>query len=153
EYTEEFHNLASRVDWQEDILVYWFKDGLNNNLYMACLACGAPNLLHEWYLMAEEVEIDMAHNQYRSGRAWRRSPPQGKFRPSPNPEEESPTPQGDLSQSESNLEDNPIRLGKRPNRNTHSTPKTVYPQLREGEEVAALLDLGCIRCLINPTLV
>lgn len=58
-------DLACHIDWPEDILVSWFKDGLNNDLYNACLAQGAPNRLHDWYVLAEEVEMDMARNQYR----------------------------------------------------------------------------------------
>lgn len=67
------------MDWPEDVLVSWFK--LNDNLYHACLACGAPNHLHKWYILAEEVEIDLARNQYRARRTWKRSPPQGKREP------------------------------------------------------------------------
>ncbi|XP_034289355.1 uncharacterized protein LOC117675117 [Pantherophis guttatus] len=44
-----------------------------------CLAHGTLNCLHEWYLMAEEAEIDMTQN--RTSRAWRRSPPRGKQEP------------------------------------------------------------------------
>lgn len=82
EYTEEFRDLTCCMDWLEDILVSWFKDGLNDDLYNACQAQGAPNCLHDWYVLAEEVEMDMARNQYRVGRVWKRSPPQGKQEPS-----------------------------------------------------------------------
>ncbi|XP_060541565.1 zinc finger protein 213-like [Pantherophis guttatus] len=81
EYTEEFWDLACRVHWPEDILVSCFKDGLSDDLYNACVARGAPNDLHEWYVTAEEAEIDMARNQYRAGRAWKKSSPQWKQEP------------------------------------------------------------------------
>lgn len=51
-------------DWLEDILIGCFKDGLNNDLYKACVSRGAPLILHDWYVLAEEVEIDQAHNKY-----------------------------------------------------------------------------------------
>lgn len=78
EYTEEFRNLAYRLDWPECVLVTYFKDGLNDDLYTACVARGDPARLHDWYMLAEEVEIDQARNRYRSGTVWKRSPPERK---------------------------------------------------------------------------
>lgn len=47
EYIEEFRDFTCPRDWPEDILVIWFKDGLNYDLYTTCLAQGAPNHLHK----------------------------------------------------------------------------------------------------------
>lgn len=43
EYTEEFWDLDSRLNWPEEILIGLFKDGLNNNLYKACITQGAQH--------------------------------------------------------------------------------------------------------------
>lgn len=40
EYTKEFWDLACCLDWPEDILVSCFEDGLNDNLYTACVMWG-----------------------------------------------------------------------------------------------------------------
>ncbi|XP_013913641.1 PREDICTED: sugar phosphate exchanger 3 [Thamnophis sirtalis] len=64
EYIEEFRDLAYHVNWLDDILVNWFRDGLSDELYNACVARGSPTHLHEWYLIAKEAEIDMARNHY-----------------------------------------------------------------------------------------
>lgn len=62
EYTEEFCDLACRLnDWLEDILISCFKDGVNNDLYNACVPCTPPQLICH---MAVEVEIDQACNKY-----------------------------------------------------------------------------------------
>lgn len=42
EYIEDFYNLAYRLNWPEDILISCFKDGLNNDLYNACVAFKGP---------------------------------------------------------------------------------------------------------------
>lgn len=76
EYTKEFRDLTYCMDWPENILVSWFKDGLNDDFYHVCLARGALDHLHDWYILA--VEIDVARNQYQAGRTWKISPPQGK---------------------------------------------------------------------------
>lgn len=63
-YTKEFRDLASFLNCLEDILVICFKDGLNSDLYHACIARGVPACLHDWYILAEEAEIDQARKQY-----------------------------------------------------------------------------------------
>lgn len=60
EYIEKFQDLACHLDWSEVILMSCFKDGLNDNLYTACITRGAPARLHDWCLLAKEVEIDQA---------------------------------------------------------------------------------------------
>lgn len=49
-YTEEFRDLACRLNWPEDILISCFQDGLNNDLY-ACVAQGVPAHLYEWCVL------------------------------------------------------------------------------------------------------
>lgn len=55
------HNVCC-VDCLEEILVSWFKDRLNDNLYNACVTQGALACLHDWYILAEEAEINQARN-------------------------------------------------------------------------------------------
>ncbi|KAK9391861.1 Retrotransposon-derived protein PEG10 [Crotalus adamanteus] len=43
EYTQEFRAIASKLNWPEDILLSHFKDGLNYDLYDACLPRGDPH--------------------------------------------------------------------------------------------------------------
>lgn len=62
EYMEEFHNLVCCVDCLEEILVSWFKDRLNNDLYNAFVTQEVPAHLHDWYILAEEAEINQARN-------------------------------------------------------------------------------------------
>lgn len=62
------------MDSPEEILSSWFMDGLNDNLYEAYVDCGDLVLLHDWYILAEEAEIDQARNQYRVSYTWMRSP-------------------------------------------------------------------------------
>lgn len=38
EYMEEFRDLASRLNWLENVLVSHFKDGLNDDLYHASIS-------------------------------------------------------------------------------------------------------------------
>lgn len=74
EYTKVFRNLACRLDWQEDIFISCFKDGLNDGLYNACVARGALATPHNWCVLVEVVEIDQAHNKYCTARSWKKSP-------------------------------------------------------------------------------
>ncbi|KAM3851033.1 uncharacterized protein M6D78_016043 [Vipera latastei] len=73
EYTQEFRAIASKLNWPEDILLSHFKDGLNYDLYDACLPRGDPYHLDDWYVLAEEVEIDLLKRQ-RRGKPWGRPP-------------------------------------------------------------------------------
>lgn len=67
EYTKELHDLVCQLnDWPKDILISCFKDGLNNDLYNTCISWGAPAILHDWYILAEEVAIDQACNRHHS---------------------------------------------------------------------------------------
>lgn len=72
EYTEEFHELACRL---EDILISCFKDGLNDNLYNAYVLRGGPAMHHDWYVLAEEVELDQERNQYHSTQLQKKPAP------------------------------------------------------------------------------
>ncbi|KAK9399585.1 Retrotransposon-derived protein PEG10 [Crotalus adamanteus] len=58
QYTKLFRELDNRLRWPQDFLVSCFHDELNEELYNACVACGAPGQLYDWCLLAEEVEID-----------------------------------------------------------------------------------------------
>lgn len=67
EYTEEFQDLACCLNWLKDIQVSCFKDGLNNDVYHACIIRGALAHLHDWCILAEKAEIDQMQNDYQSG--------------------------------------------------------------------------------------
>lgn len=62
EYTNEFRGLACYLDC-------CFKDELNDDLYNACVARRTPSTLHNWCVLAEEVEIDQAPNKYCAARS------------------------------------------------------------------------------------
>ncbi|KAK9395050.1 Retrotransposon-derived protein PEG10 [Crotalus adamanteus] len=216
EYTQEFRAIASKLNWPEDILLGHFKDGLNYDLYDACLPRGDPHQLEEWYVLAEEAEIDIL-KRHRRGKQWSRPPPELTHRPvkssdtakkqmgcfkcgreghravecrskapqhnpdrspinkpgkySAKPKEtamrmmeiaETPTSAhqgertpayttGPVDASDDSSEGEPLVSGC-------ITPifKTVtilIPPMPEAVKVKALIDSGCTRCLISPTLV
>lgn len=69
EYTKEFRDLVCCLNSPEDILESCFKDGLNDDLYHACIVQRALAHLHDCCILAEEVEIDHARNQHWSSRS------------------------------------------------------------------------------------
>lgn len=72
------------IKFDGDILVSCFKDGLNDDLYHACIIRGVPACLHDWCILAEEAEINQAQSQYRSSRVWKWSSLE-KMRETPSP--------------------------------------------------------------------
>lgn len=76
EYTKVFHDLVYQLnDWPEDILISCYKGRLNRDLYNTCILRRASATFHNWYVLAEEVEIDQVH-KYHVARPWKKSPPE-----------------------------------------------------------------------------
>lgn len=75
DYVQEFRELTPYMTgWSEAALLENFKDGLNEEIYRDCRARGIPDDLHDWYVMAEDVEIEIARSRLR-GRESREQPP------------------------------------------------------------------------------
>lgn len=91
-YTHEFCNLACRLtDWPQNMLIECFQDGLNDDVYNTCISRGTlTHMLHAWYALAEDVEIDLACSRNQPGRVWRRSLPEKKEALKPPAHEQSP---------------------------------------------------------------
>ncbi|XP_058033410.1 protein-tyrosine kinase 6 isoform X1 [Ahaetulla prasina] len=89
EYTQEFRELVPYMrGWPEVDLLEIYKDGLNKDVYMVCFLRGAPCELQAWYVLAADVEIDLARDRIRVGRTWSKAPslsykgaPKGTGRP------------------------------------------------------------------------
>lgn len=98
-YTEEFWDLACCLNWPEDILVSSFKDGLNDDLYTACIARPLPPLvfmtgvrwLMRWRSTKTETSIVAAmcgrdHPQRERGRLLKPKPSHNAPPPAPSVE-------------------------------------------------------------------
>lgn len=59
-YIQEFQSLACRLaNWTYDMLIECFQDGLNDDTFKTCISRGTPQTLHGWYVLTDEVEIDL----------------------------------------------------------------------------------------------
>lgn len=60
-YIHEFWSLASKLtNWLQDILIEYFQEGLSNKVFHTCLSHGSPRTLQDWYILADEMEINLA---------------------------------------------------------------------------------------------
>lgn len=59
-YIQDFCSLASYLrDWSECMLVSYFQEGLNKELYQNCLPRGVLRNLQAWFQVAIKVEIEL----------------------------------------------------------------------------------------------
>ncbi|XP_060546169.1 cysteine-rich protein 2 isoform X1 [Pantherophis guttatus] len=69
EYIQEFRELAPYMTgWSEMALLESFKDGLNDEIYRDCRSMGVPDDLDRWYIVAEDVEIELKRSELRGRR-------------------------------------------------------------------------------------
>lgn len=62
EWMVTFHNDTPELrdfDRFFDMLIKSFQDGLNDDVYNTCISRGVMRTQHGWYVLAEEVEIDL----------------------------------------------------------------------------------------------
>lgn len=70
-YNHEFCELACQLaDCPEDILIECFQDRLKDDVYNTCISRGPPGTLYQWYLLAEEMETDMARSCNCNAPGW-----------------------------------------------------------------------------------
>lgn len=112
EYTEELCDLACQHEWPEDILVNCFKDGLNDDLYNACVVRGDTATLHDWCVLAEEVEINQARDKYYTVKSWKRLPLEKKEVTKPKASQADPPPVLSVAKRDTKLQN--IRLAIQP---------------------------------------
>lgn len=58
-----------QIDWPQDMLIESFQDGLNNDIYNTCISKGTPCTIHGWYIVANEVKIDLARSHNHPNQA------------------------------------------------------------------------------------
>lgn len=78
EYICEFWRIAGKLKhWLEQLLVYHFRDGLNQELFHTCLPQGISNWIRDWYRLATVVELNIKeykrHGRVKSGQKRVRS--------------------------------------------------------------------------------
>lgn len=60
EYIQEFSRLVGKLrHWLEQLLVHYFRDSLNTELYYTCLPQGLPDWLQDWYQLATNMELNL----------------------------------------------------------------------------------------------
>lgn len=81
-YNQELHKLVCWLaDWPKDILIKWFQDGFNNDVYNTCISWRALRTLCQRYMLAEEVEIDLATSHNCNAPGWHHFLPLNKKEP------------------------------------------------------------------------
>lgn len=79
-YIQEFRSLAGwLVDWSQAMLIKYFWDRLNREIIFTCLSRGVPRTLHQWCMLAGEVEIDLVtFHECTSQGLWKPYTPERK---------------------------------------------------------------------------
>lgn len=77
-YTREFRPLDDRLRRKgEEMLIKYFQRGLDPEVLYVCLRRGSAKTLQEWYVLAQEVDFDLAQiydRQYRTPGPGRQGP-------------------------------------------------------------------------------
>lgn len=64
EYVREFRRVAGKLQqWPECLLIYYFKEGLDRELFHACIYRGVPDWIHDWQQMVVALDIEL--KQYK----------------------------------------------------------------------------------------
>lgn len=66
EYIREFRRLDGKLQhWPERLLVYFFKEVVDPELFPTCVCRGVPERIHNWYRMAVAMDLELNRHKKR----------------------------------------------------------------------------------------